>query len=122
MSPRFAFGVLPLLIYETILCFLVLWKAMQNSGDGYGSSFLSEMVHDSIFTVLCLDSTLYCAPGACSSYHKNIPYHARWDADSCLFTIDRLPAHQREVKITTVTPALDEFYRFHTVIREQIGQ
>ncbi|KAF8530316.1 hypothetical protein BU17DRAFT_60070 [Hysterangium stoloniferum] len=38
------------------------------------------------------------------------------------FTIDRLPAHQREVKITTVTPALDEFYRFHTVIREQIGQ
>ncbi|KAF8500006.1 hypothetical protein BU17DRAFT_72170 [Hysterangium stoloniferum] len=29
---------------------------------------------------------------------------------------------QATVKITTVTPAPDEFYRFHTVIREEIGQ
>ncbi|KAF8530306.1 hypothetical protein BU17DRAFT_60060 [Hysterangium stoloniferum] len=65
---RFAFGMLPLLIYETILCFPILSKAIQNYGNGYGSSFLSEMVHDSIFTVLCLDFTLYCAPGTCSSY------------------------------------------------------
>ncbi|KAF8530284.1 hypothetical protein BU17DRAFT_60043 [Hysterangium stoloniferum] len=65
---RFAFGMLPLLIYETILCFPILWKVIQNYGNGYGSSFFSGMVHDSIFTVLCLDSTIYCAPGACSSY------------------------------------------------------
>ncbi|KAF8530299.1 hypothetical protein BU17DRAFT_60055 [Hysterangium stoloniferum] len=83
----------------------MLWKAMQNSGDGYGSSLLSGMVHDShnyfvgILTVFCLDLTFYCPPGECSSY-----------------------PHQREVKITTVTPALDEFYRFHRVIGEQIGQ
>ncbi|KAF8493642.1 hypothetical protein BU17DRAFT_72588 [Hysterangium stoloniferum] len=69
---RFAFGMLPLLIYETILCFPIVWTAIQNYGNGYGSSFLSEMVHDSIFTVLCLDLTLYCAPGACPSYRYRL--------------------------------------------------
>ncbi|KAF8503905.1 hypothetical protein BU17DRAFT_71714 [Hysterangium stoloniferum] len=44
------------------------------------------------------------------------------EARISFYPIDRLPAHQREVKITTVTPALDEFYRFHSVIVEQIGQ
>ncbi|KAF8530330.1 hypothetical protein BU17DRAFT_60081 [Hysterangium stoloniferum] len=89
---RFAFGMLPLLIYETILCFPILWKAIQNYGIRYGSSFLSGMVHDSIFSVLCLDltPTLLLPP---------------WG----MFIIS-LPAHPREVKITNITPALDEFY------------
>ncbi|KAF8530341.1 hypothetical protein BU17DRAFT_60089 [Hysterangium stoloniferum] len=86
MSPRFAFGVLPLLIYETIVCFLVLWKAIQNSEDGMGLHFYQE-----------------------------------WYM-TAFYPIDRLPAHPREVKITIVTPALDEFYRFHCVIVEQIVQ
>ncbi|KAF8504088.1 hypothetical protein BU17DRAFT_71654 [Hysterangium stoloniferum] len=108
MSPRFAFGVLPLLIYETIVCFLVLWKAIQNSGDGRGLHFYQEwyMTVSSPFCVLTSPS--YCPPGACSSY----PF----------YPIDRIPAHPREVKITTVTLALDEFCRFHRAIGEQIGQ
>ncbi|KAF8503914.1 hypothetical protein BU17DRAFT_71724 [Hysterangium stoloniferum] len=59
MSPRFAFGVLPLLIYETIVCFLVLWKVIQNSGDGMGLHFYQEwyMTVSSPFCVLTSPST-----------------------------------------------------------------
>ncbi|KAF8530286.1 hypothetical protein BU17DRAFT_60044 [Hysterangium stoloniferum] len=131
---RFAFGMLPLLIYETILCFPILWKAIQNYGNGYRSSFLSEMVHDryirltivlsegisSPFSVLTSPSTVALG------YVHHIAELLKSSHDTTVtpitFTINELPAHQREVKITTVTPALDEVYRFHTVIREQIGE
>ncbi|KAF8530308.1 hypothetical protein BU17DRAFT_60062 [Hysterangium stoloniferum] len=85
---RFAFGMLPLLIYETILCFPILWKAIQNYGNGWVFIFIRNV--SSPFSVLTSPST----------------------APLGMFIIS-LPAHQREVKITTVTPALDEFYRFH---------
>ncbi|KAF8530273.1 hypothetical protein BU17DRAFT_60033 [Hysterangium stoloniferum] len=147
VPPKFAFGVLLLLIYETILCFLMLWKVIQNYRDGYGSLLLSGMVHDSliyfvgIFTVLCLDFTLYslhkqewavfiiareytipCAMG-CRLLVNTMEWaevskssHDTIATPITFYPIDRLPAHQSEVKITTVTPALDESYRFHTAI------
>ncbi|KAF8518119.1 hypothetical protein BU17DRAFT_66559 [Hysterangium stoloniferum] len=99
ISPRFAFGVLPMLIYETVLCSLMLWKVIQKYRDGYWSLFLSGMVHDSIFTILCLDFTFYYL-------HKQ-----KW----AQFVLG-LPAHQNEVRITTVTPAVDESYRSDTAI------
>ncbi|KAF8521461.1 hypothetical protein BU17DRAFT_64949 [Hysterangium stoloniferum] len=46
MPPKTAFGVLLLLIYETIICFLMLWKTIQSYRDGYGSLFLLGMAHD----------------------------------------------------------------------------
>ncbi|KAF8503909.1 hypothetical protein BU17DRAFT_71717 [Hysterangium stoloniferum] len=147
MPPRFAFGVLPFLIYETILCFLMLWKVIQNYRDGSRSLFLSGMVHDSliyfvgIFTVLCLDFTLYCLHKEewvvfiigreytipCAMGCRLLVNTLEWAEVSksshdtiatpiTFYPIDWLPAHQSEVKITTVTPALDESYRFHTAI------
>ncbi|KAF8523536.1 hypothetical protein BU17DRAFT_63817 [Hysterangium stoloniferum] len=55
-----------------------------------------------IFTVPCLDFTLYCL-------HKH-----EWAA----FIIASSKGNENH----HVTPALDEFYRFHSVIGEQIGQ
>ncbi|KAF8504093.1 hypothetical protein BU17DRAFT_71657 [Hysterangium stoloniferum] len=129
MPPRFAFGVLPFLIYETILCFLMLWKAIQNYRDGY-----------SIFTVLCLDFTLYCLHKEewgefiiareytipCAMGCRLLVNTMEWAEVSksshdtiatpiTFYRIERLPAHQSEVKITTVTPSL-ESYRLQTAI------
>ncbi|KAF8511398.1 hypothetical protein BU17DRAFT_69652 [Hysterangium stoloniferum] len=144
ISPRFAFGVLSMLIYETVLCSLMLWKVIQNYRDGYWSSFLSGMVHDSIFTILCLDFTFYYLHNihkqkwaqfvlgreytiACAMGCRLLVNTMEWAEVSkasrdtvvtpiIFCPIDRLPAHQNEVRITTVTPAVDESYRSDTAI------
>ncbi|KAF8504097.1 hypothetical protein BU17DRAFT_71661 [Hysterangium stoloniferum] len=59
---RFAFGMLPLLIYETILCFPILWKAIQNYGNGYGSSILSDMVHDRFTSLVSSPFSVLTSP------------------------------------------------------------
>ncbi|KAF8523532.1 hypothetical protein BU17DRAFT_85869 [Hysterangium stoloniferum] len=145
--PRFAFGMLPPLIYETILCSLMVLKAIQNYRDGYGCSILSAMVHDSliyfvgIFTVLFVDFTLYCFHKQewaqfvvgreytipCAMGCRLLMNTMEWAEVSkssrdtivtptTYYPIDRLPAHTSEVKITNVTPAVNESYGFHTTI------
>ncbi|KAF8514006.1 hypothetical protein BU17DRAFT_68562 [Hysterangium stoloniferum] len=59
MPQVFWSGILSPLIYETILCSLMILKAIQNYRDGYASPLLSKMVHDSIFATLFIQCSFY---------------------------------------------------------------
>ncbi|KAF8523493.1 hypothetical protein BU17DRAFT_63782 [Hysterangium stoloniferum] len=64
-AQRFWFGMLPSLINETILCFLMILKAIQNYRDKYRVPMLSRMIRDSIiyfasiFAALLVNCTIY---------------------------------------------------------------
>ncbi|KAF8530363.1 hypothetical protein BU17DRAFT_60105 [Hysterangium stoloniferum] len=64
-AQRFWIGMLPSLINETILCFLMMLKAIQNYRDEYRVPMLSGMIRDSIiyfasiFGALLVNSTIY---------------------------------------------------------------
>ncbi|KAF8523767.1 hypothetical protein BU17DRAFT_63697 [Hysterangium stoloniferum] len=64
-AQRFWFGMLPSLINETILCSLMILKAIQNHRDEYRVPILSGMIQDSIiyfasiFAALIVACTIY---------------------------------------------------------------
>ncbi|KAF8530269.1 hypothetical protein BU17DRAFT_60029 [Hysterangium stoloniferum] len=71
--PRgFWFGALPSLILETILCFLMILKAIQHHRNGYISPLLTQMLKDSVYALegrelapvaILWESTIACTLG-----------------------------------------------------------
>jgi len=59
VSPKFGFGVLPPLIYETIMCLLMILKSIQNYRDGCGSPLLSKMIYDSVVYFVGIFAALF---------------------------------------------------------------